>query len=83
MRATALALAVVMLAAALPTNAQQMTLRGTPAEGRVVFHSPAISSNGLSCYTCHADFDPTRRRDGLIRAGHTLYNASGRLDPLR
>ena len=43
-----------------------------------VFHSPALSGNGLSCAHCHADFDEERRGDGYIRAGHSLYNAASR-----
>ena len=53
----------------------QMMLKGTSSAGRRLFHSPAISNNGLSCGHCHADFDENKRSDGLIRAAHSLYNA--------
>ena len=56
----------------------QMTMRGTSGEGRRIFHSPVISSNGLSCFSCHSDFDEGRHSDGLIRAGHSLANSAGR-----
>lgn len=57
-----------------PANGQ-MLFKGTSEDGRRLFHSPAISNNGLSCGHCHADFDETKRSDGLIRAAHSLYNA--------
>ena len=57
-----------------PTQGQ-MILKGTSEEGRRLFHSSSISSNGLSCAHCHADFDETKRSDGLIRAAHSLWNA--------
>jgi mono/diheme cytochrome c family protein len=53
----------------------QMLIKGTSEAGRRLFHSPAISNNGLSCGHCHADFDETKRSDGIIRAAHSLYNA--------
>jgi mono/diheme cytochrome c family protein len=56
----------------------QMTMRGTAQEGRRLFHSSALSTNGLACIHCHADFDEARLGDGLIRAGHPLVNAAGR-----
>jgi mono/diheme cytochrome c family protein len=52
--------------------------RATSSEGRKLFHSPAISTNGLSCANCHASFDESKQNDGLIRAGHSLYNAGKR-----
>ena len=58
--------------------AAQMKMSGTPTAGRRLFHSPAVSANGLSCANCHADFDEERRDDGLIRSSHSLYNAAGR-----
>lgn len=56
----------------------QMTMRGTAKEGRILFHSPTLSTNGLACIHCHADFDEQRRGDGLIRAGHPLINSARR-----
>lgn len=56
----------------------QMAMRGTAKEGRVLFHSSALSTNGLACIHCHADFDEERSNDGLIRSGHPLYNAASR-----
>jgi mono/diheme cytochrome c family protein len=56
----------------------QMTMRGSAQQGRVLFHSSAVSTNGLSCIHCHADFDEGRRNDGHIRAGHSLYNSASR-----
>ena len=70
-------LSIVLLLSALPLKAQ-MPLTGTSAAGRRLFHSPAISTNGLSCAHCHADFDEERQSDGLIRAGHSLYDAAAR-----
>ena len=58
----------------LPAFAQ-MTITGTSEAGRLLFYSPAISTNGLSCAHCHADFDEETYNDGLIRAGHSLFNA--------
>jgi len=55
--------------------AAQMMVKGTSQDGRRLFHSPTISTNGLSCGHCHADFDEETRSDGLIRAGHSLYNS--------
>ena len=57
----------------------QMSMRGTAQEGRLMFNNSAPSSNGLACIQCHSDFDETRTNDGLIRAGHSLYNAASRL----
>lgn len=53
----------------------QMTVTGTSEAGRRLFHSPTISTNGLSCGHCHADFDEETRSDGVIRAGHSLFNS--------
>lgn len=61
----------------LPVSAQ-MTMTGSAAEGRRLFHAPTLGTNGLSCAHCHADFDEERQDDGLIRAGHSLYNAAAR-----
>jgi mono/diheme cytochrome c family protein len=65
------------LALILPLSAQ-MTMTGTAAEGRRLFYSPTLSTNGLSCNHCHADFDEKLKDDGLIRAGHPLANAAQR-----
>ena len=48
------------------------------SQGRKLFNSPATSTNGLSCANCHAHFDESKLNDGLIRAGHSLYNAAKR-----
>ena len=53
-------------------------VKGSATAGRLLYHSPATSRNGLSCVHCHADFDEERRPDGMIRSGHSLYNASRR-----
>ncbi len=52
--------------------------RASSSAGRKLFHSPAISNNGLSCANCHAHFDEVKQGDGLIRAGHSLYSAAKR-----
>ena len=52
--------------------------RASSSEGRKLFNSPATSTNGLSCANCHAPFDESKLNDGLIRAGHSLYNAAKR-----
>ncbi|MEE2657892.1 MAG: cytochrome c [Candidatus Latescibacterota bacterium] len=69
-------LAAVVVSAA-PSHAQ-IAMKGATSEGRVLFHSPALSTNGLSCIDCHADFDEGRMGDGRIRAGHSLYGAASR-----
>jgi mono/diheme cytochrome c family protein len=71
------ACALACIAVALPASAQKMTLSGSSGEGRVIFHSPAVGANGLSCFDCHDDFQEGRK-DGLRRSGHSLYNAAGR-----
>ena len=70
--------AIVCILIATPALAQRMTLRGDPVEGRIIYHSAAVRANGLSCYDCHSDFDEKREKDGLIRSGHSLYNAARR-----
>jgi cytochrome c553 len=70
-----LALFVHASAAVLPA---QTPIEGKSSVGRRLFYSPAISTNGLSCAQCHADFDEEKRADGLIRAGHSLYNGTRR-----
>lgn len=72
-----LAVVLVVLCGAGASPAQ-MTTRGTSHEGRLLFHSSGLSTNGTSCIHCHADFDEARRDDGKIRAGHSLYNAATR-----
>ena len=70
-------LALLLVAAAAPLPAQ-MAMRGTASTGRLLFHSTATGTNGLACVHCHADFDEQRQNDGLIRAGHPLFNAAAR-----
>lgn len=69
-----LAVAALTLSPALA----QVKITGSAGEGRLLYHSPALSGNGLACITCHADFDEVRRSDGLTRAAHALYNAASR-----
>lgn len=70
-------LLLTVLALCLPGLAHaQRGARGTAAEGRILFHSPSLSTNGLSCIDCHSDFNEQREPDGLKRAGHPLYNAT-------
>lgn len=72
---------VICLAALLTwagAAAAQTPMSGTAPSGRALFYSRAASSNGLACILCHSDFDETRTDDGLIRPGHTLYNAAFR-----
>jgi len=76
-RTSALLLTILALSAPDAVLAQKGA-RGTAAEGRVLFHSPALSTNGLACINCHSDFDEQREPDGLMRAGHPLYNATQR-----
>ena len=73
-RSLLITLALLGLLGAGPTRGQMM-LKGTSEDGRRLFHSPSVSNNGLSCAHCHADFDETKRSDGLIRAAHSLWNA--------
>ena len=72
MRKTMITGVIVLLG--LPSFAQ-MTITGTSEAGRRLFYSPAISTNGLSCAHCHTDFNEKTHNDGLIRAGHSLFNA--------
>lgn len=71
--------AVLIIVLGATALSAQMVMRGTAQEGRVMFHSSALSSNGLACIHCHADFDENRLDDGLIRSGHSLYNSASRL----
>lgn len=52
--------------------------KGDWGEGRALFHSSAVSMNGLACIHCHADFDEKRENDGLLRAAHSLADAASR-----
>jgi hypothetical protein len=72
-------IALLLIALCATSLSAQMIMRGTAQEGRLLFHSSALSNNGLACIHCHADFDESRQNDGLIRAGHSLYNAASRL----
>ncbi len=53
---------------------------GSPvSEGRQLFHDPGIGKNGVSCADCHATVkDETRRGDGLLRPGHSLFGVAKR-----
>ncbi len=62
---------------ALDADAQRAP-KGAWGEGRTLFHSPAVSTNGLACIHCHSDFDEKRERDGLLRAAHSLANSASR-----
>ena len=57
--------------------------------GRELFHDPTFkgtikpgnksgNATGLSCASCHADFDDTANPDGLIRAGHSIVGVPHR-----
>ena len=53
--------------------------------GRELFHDPSfggtIDSNkasGMSCATCHADFDEEQEPDGQIRTGHSIIGVRNR-----
>ena len=70
-------LACTVLGIAVTADAQSAP-KGAWMEGRGLFHSPAVSTNGLACIHCHADFDEKRDNDGLLRAGHSLANAANR-----
>jgi mono/diheme cytochrome c family protein len=63
--------------AAVPTAAQ-MKMFGSAQAGFKLFNSAALSTNGLSCSTCHAHFDEDRIDDGRLRPGHSLFNSSHR-----
>ncbi len=66
-----------VLAFAVDIEAQTAP-KGVWVEGRSLFHSPAVSTNGLACIHCHADFDEKRDNDGLLRAGYSLANSASR-----
>ena len=76
-RVLPVAAGLLALLLAAPSFAQ-MTMTGTSAAGRRLFYSPAISTNGLSCAHCHADFDEDKQDDGQVRAAHSLYNSARR-----
>jgi len=67
----------VVLAFAMGAEAQSAP-KGTWREGRALFHSPAVSTNGLACIHCHSDFDEKNDNDGLLRAAHSLADAASR-----
>lgn len=53
--------------------------------GRELFHDPTFKgtitpkkATGLTCASCHADFDDTAKPDGLIRAGHSIIGVPQR-----
>ncbi len=61
-----------------PLLSAQTPIKGQSSSGRQLFYSSALSTNGLSCAHCHADFDERKQDDGRIRAAHSLYNGAGR-----
>lgn len=63
---------------ALGAQEEPEVIKGTADAGRRLYYSAAMSTNGLSCAHCHADFDEVAEDDGLIRAGHSLYGAASR-----
>jgi len=75
LRGVALHLAGLSILFLAGSTTAQMTVTGTSDSGRRLFYSPTISTNGLSCSHCHADFDEETRSDGQIRAGHSLFNS--------
>ena len=78
MRIFAITLSTFLLLFALSGAEAQTPSSGRASTGKRLFHSPAISKNGLSCSGCHADFDEQTKSDGRIRAGHSLYNSARR-----
>ena len=62
-----------------PLLPAQTPIRGQASSGRQLFYSSALSTNGLSCAHCHADFDEAKQNDGRIRAAHSLYNGARRV----
>lgn len=61
-----------------------LALLGAPespaiVQGRRVFHSAAIGTNGVACGDCHATVeDEATQGDGRIRAGHSLWGVARR-----
>lgn len=72
------ATALSLLHLSIPPAHSQSPLQGSTAAGRLLFYASSISTNGLSCNHCHANFDEDRSPDGLNRAGHSLYNSARR-----
>lgn len=70
--------ALCLLFVAVVGGDAQVRPKGVQIEGRILFHSPAVSTNGLACINCHADFDEKRNRDGLLRAANSLANSASR-----
>ena len=75
---TILLLCVAIILTPSTGSVAQMAMKGTGKQGRMLFYSSAISTNGLACNNCHADFDEDKYSDGLRRPGHSLFNAAGR-----
>ena len=71
-------LAVLLSGTAAVHTLAQTPMKGTGRTGRHLFYSAALSTNGLSCADCHADFDESKRSDGRFRAAHSLYNGARR-----
>ena len=53
--------------------------------GRHLFYDPSFGGSvdprkatGFSCASCHADFDESKNRDGLIRSGHSIIGVPNR-----
>lgn len=72
----------LMMSLALVTHAQ---LSEKAQLGRELFHDPTFKgtlepkkATGLSCASCHADFDDAAEPDGLIRAGHSVVGVPHR-----
>ena len=72
----------LMMSLALVTHAQ---LSEKAQLGRELFHDPTFKgtlepkkATGLSCASCHADFDDAAEPDGVIRAGHSVVGVPHR-----
>ncbi len=73
---------VLIMAFAFLTQAQ---MSDKAQLGRELFHDPTFKgtidpskATGLTCATCHADFDDTANPDGVIRAGHSVVGVPHR-----
>ncbi|NJK88337.1 MAG: hypothetical protein HC923_02375 [Myxococcales bacterium] len=62
---------IAMIGAAL------LTVGASPDAGRQAFFDPGISDRGVACATCH-EASPEEDTDGLIRAGHSLFDVARR-----
>lgn len=69
------AVAVVCLVAAFArAGAQDADLLA----GKRIFRSTEISSTGLTCWHCHANFNEKKTPDDYVRPGHPMFNVGFR-----